>query len=92
MDDLPMVDVVEARALDGFKLWLKFSDGCESATDLSEFIASGGPMVEPLKDPLFFARVFVAGDVPTGSNGLDLDAINLYMDLDKAGALKRAAA
>ena len=90
--EFPMVDVVQVRALDGRKLWLRFSDGSEGVRDLSDLFAKGGAMIEPLKSPAFFARVFVESGVPTWPNGFDIDAINLYMQLRDAGALTRAAA
>jgi len=90
--DLPMVDVVRLRALDGHRLWLYFSDGSEGVRDLSDILAKGGPMVEPLMAPEYFARAFVEMGVPTWPNGFDLDPINLYMQLREAGALTRAAA
>ena len=49
-------------------------------------------MVRPLKDPAYFARVFVEMGAPTWPNGFDLDPINLYMELRDAGALTRVAA
>ena len=49
-------------------------------------------MVEPLKDPAFFARVFVEMGVPTWPNGFDMDAIKLHMDMAAAGELRRDAA
>jgi len=91
-NEIPMVDVLRLRALDGYHLWLRFTDGSEGVRDLSDLIASGGPMVEPLKDPNYFARVFVEMGAPTWPNGFDLDPINLYMQLRDSGALIRAAA
>lgn len=92
MTDYPMVDVLRVRALDGHRLWLRFTDGSEGIRDLAETIAGGGPMVEPLKAPDYFARVFVEMGAPTWPNGFDLDPINLYMELRKAGALSQVAA
>jgi hypothetical protein len=43
--------------------------------DLSDVIAQGGPMVVPLKDPTYLARVFVEMGVPTWPNGFGLDSI-----------------
>ena len=91
-DEFPMVDVLRLRALDGHKLWLRFSDGSEGVRDLSDVIAKGGEMVAPLKSPYYFARAFVEMGVPTWPNGFDLDPINLYMELRDAGALSRQAA
>ncbi len=86
-NEIPMVHVLRLRALDGCRLWLRFTDGSEGVRDLSDLIASGGPMVEPLQDPDYFARVFVEMGVPAWPNGFDLDPINLYMQLRDSGAL-----
>jgi hypothetical protein len=92
MTEFPMVDVLKLKALDGHKLWLRFSDGCEGVRDLSDIIAAGGPMVEPLKDQAYFSRVFVEMGAPTWPNSFDLDPIQLYMELRDAKALVPAAA
>src|SRR4030081_3019206 len=55
-NDWPMVDVLRVKALDGHRLWVRFSDGNEGVRDFSDIIATGGPMVEPLKAPAYFAR------------------------------------
>ena len=91
-NDFPMVDVIRLRPLEGYKLWLRFTDGSEGVRDLADLIAEGGPMVEPLKAPEFFRRVFVELGAPTWPNGFDLDPVNLYMQLRDAGALSRVAA
>jgi hypothetical protein len=90
--DYPMVDVVRLKPLDGRKLWLRFSDGCEGVRDLSDLISQGGPMVEPLEQPEYFNRVFIEMGAPTWPNGFDLDPIQLYMELRDAEALAHAAA
>ena len=91
-NDFPMVDVLRLRPLEGYRLWLRFTDGCEGVRDLSGVIAEGGPMVEPLRSHDYFKRVFVELGAPTWPNGFDLDPINLYMQLRGAGALSRSAA
>jgi hypothetical protein len=90
--EFPMVHVLAVKPVDGLKLWLRFDDGWEGVCDLSNFIACGGPMVEPLRDEGYFARVFIEMGAPTWPNGLDLDPINLYMEMKKAGRLRRVAA
>ena len=90
-NDFPLVNVLRLRPLDGYRLWVRFTDGSEGVRDLSEVIALGGPMVEPLKALDYFARVFVEMGAPTWPNGFDLDPINLYMELRDAGALSRSA-
>ena len=90
--EFPLVDVLRLRPLDGYRLWLHFTDGSEGVRDLSGVIAEGGVMVEPLKSKDYFDRVFVEMGAPTWPNGFDLDPINLYMELREAGALSSVAA
>jgi hypothetical protein len=46
-----MVDVLKLKPLGGSSLWVRFTDGFEGVSDLSEMVEGGGPMVEPLRDP-----------------------------------------
>lgn len=92
MNDFPMVDVLRLRPLEGYRLWLRFTDGSEGVRDLSALVGRGGPMLEPLKEPAYFARAFVEMGAPTWPNGFDLDPINLYMEMRKAGELTQVAA
>jgi hypothetical protein len=89
---IKLVKVVKLKPLDGFRLWVRFSDGSEGIRDYSDMIAEGGPMVEPLRDQLFFNKVFISFGVPSWPNGYDVDAINLHMELRDANALTYAAA
>jgi hypothetical protein len=91
-NEILMVDVLRVKALDGHRLWLRFTDGNEGVRDLSALLAKGGPMVEPLKDPAFFARVFVELGALTWPNGFDLDPIALHERMAAAGELTRVAA
>jgi hypothetical protein len=91
-NEFPVVEVLRLKALDGHRLWVRFSDGSEGVRDFSGIFAAGGPMVEPLKAPDYFARAFIEMGIPTWPNSFDLDPINLYMQLRDAGALKRVAA
>jgi hypothetical protein len=87
-----IVKVAEAEAVGGYRLRLVFSDGSAGEHDFTELIDEGGPMVEPLRDPVFFARVFVEMGVPTWPNGFNVDAINLHMNMAAAGELHKDAA
>ena len=91
-DEIPMVDVLRVKPLDGFRIWLRFSDGTEGVRDCANIIARAGQMIEPLKDPAYFMRVFVEMGAPTWPNGYDMDPIQLYMELRDANALARVAA
>jgi hypothetical protein len=82
------VEVTEVEALDDHRIRLKFSNGRAGIRDLTDVLAEGGEMVEPLRDAAVFKRVAVSwSGVPTWPNGFDLDAINPYMELERAGQL-----
>jgi hypothetical protein len=55
-------------------------------------VTAGGPMIEPLRDPAFFARVFIELGTLTWPNGFDLDSIALHDEMKKVGLLERSAA
>jgi hypothetical protein len=87
-----LVKVVEVEPLGGCRLRVAFSDGSVGEHDLADLVNDPGPMVEPLRDPALFARVFVEMGVLTWPNGFDMDAIKLHMDMAAAGELKHDAA
>jgi Protein of unknown function (DUF2442) len=91
-NDFPMIDVLRLRAIEGHRLWVRFTDGSEGVRDLATLVARGGPMLDPLKDPAYFARAFVEMGAPTWPNGFDIDPINLYMQMRDAGELTKVAA
>ncbi len=49
-------------------------------------------MVEPLRDPAMFSKVFLSFGAPTWPNGFDLDPINLHMEMRDGGLLRKIAA
>lgn len=76
---LVLVDVVEARAVGGHRLFLRFADGVAGEVDLDRLVRWEG-VFEPLRDPRRFARVRV--DVELGTvvwpGGADMDPDVLY--------------
>ena len=88
----PMIDVVSVKPMGGFALRVVFSDGSAGVHDFSPTTARDGEMVRPLKDPAFFARVFVELGALTWPNGFDLDPIALHDRMAAAGELGREAA
>lgn len=73
-----MVDVVQARHVRDYIVWLKFEDGSEGEVDLSADLH--GPVFEPLRDPEYFRRVVVSPDLGTilWPNGADFAPEFLY--------------
>jgi hypothetical protein len=87
-----MIDVVSVKPVGGYKLRVGFSDGSAGVHDFSATAARNGEMVQPLKDPVFFARVFVELGALTWPNGFDLDPIALHDRMAAAGELTPVAA
>jgi hypothetical protein len=87
-----MIDVVGVERLGGHRLEIEFSDGTAGTKDFSFLRERTGPMVEPLKDPAYFARVFIDDGALTWPNGYDWDPIALHDEMKEAGLLHRAAA
>jgi hypothetical protein len=87
-----MIDVVSVKPMGGFTLRVAFSDGSAGVHDFSPTTARDGEMVRPLKDPTFFARVFVELGALTWPNGFDLDPIALHDRMSAAGELGQEAA
>jgi hypothetical protein len=75
---IEIVKIVKVDKLGGFRLRLHFSNGAIGERDFSDIVGEGGPMVEPLRDPAFFARVFLEYGTLAWPNGFDLDSIALW--------------
>lgn len=87
-----MIKVVKIKCLGGFRLHATFSDGMAGEHDFSALVGEAGPMVEPLRDPVHFARVFLEDGAPTWPNGFDMDPRWLRREIEATGALSRDAA
>jgi hypothetical protein len=72
-------DIVAAKALGDYRLYLRFEDGVEGVLDLAPHICFHG-IFEPLADPSYFAQVRVDPELGTVAwpNGADLDPDVLY--------------
>jgi hypothetical protein len=85
---MAMVEVIGGRQLGGFKLELDFSDGSIGVQDFESILHRSGAMIEPLKDPTFFARAFIEDGALTWPNGYDWDPIALHDEMKAAGWLR----
>jgi hypothetical protein len=72
-------DVVAVRPLGGMRLRIRFEDGVEGEVDLAKRMKFPG-MLARLRDPDFFAKVFVHPEFGTVSwpGEIDLDTLVLY--------------
>jgi hypothetical protein len=87
-----MIKVAKIKPLGGHRVRATFSDGMAGEYDFSAIVAEGGPMVEPLRDPAYFARVVLEDGAPTWPNGFDAAPGWLRREIEATGGLARDAA
>jgi hypothetical protein len=87
-----MIKVAKIKYLGEHRLRASFSDGMAGEYDFSAVVAGSGPMVEPLRDPAFFGRVFLEDGAPTWPNGFDAAPGWLRREIEATGALARDVA
>ncbi len=87
-----MIDVLSLRVLGDFRLEIEFSDGTVGVKHFDFVQRKTGPMAEPLRDPAYFARVFLEDGALTWPNGYDWDPDTLHAEMKAAGLLRRVAA
>ena len=87
-----MIDVIGLERLGAYKHRLAFSDGSAGEHDFSHMVAESGPMLEPLRDPSYFARVFLECGDPTWPKGFDLAPEGLRREMAAADELSRSDA
>ena len=76
-----MIKIIEAHALDLYRLYVRFSDGAEGEVDLSALAGQG--VFAAWSDPLFFERVQInsSGRSLEWGDQIDLCADSLYLSL-----------
>ena len=86
-----MIKVVKIEQLGEYRLCFNFDDDSLGEYDFSALLSENGPMIEPLRDPAYFSRVFLEHGAPTWPNGFDVSPSWLHRELAVARALKRQA-
>jgi hypothetical protein len=86
-----MIEVTKLKCLGGHRLHATFSDGMSGEHDFSALVAKTGPMGEPLRDPAYFARVFLEEGAPTWPNGFDMCPDWLRQEIEATGGLAWSA-
>jgi hypothetical protein len=71
-------DILEARHVTGYKIWLRFRDGTQGEVDLERWLT--GPVFEPLKGLGFFRQFSVDPRICTlvWPNGADIAPETLH--------------
>jgi uncharacterized protein DUF2442 len=86
-----LIQVIGVKRLGEYRLEIEFSDGTVGTRDFAFMVVRSGPMLEPLRDPGYFARVFIEEGVLTWPNGYDYDSIALHDEMKGEGLLHRGA-
>ncbi len=87
-----MIKVIEIQRLGGHRLLVRFSDGTFGEHGFSRMAAEPGPLLEPLRDPDYFARAFLEFGALTWPNGFDIAPEWLRRTMAAGGELRRDAA
>ncbi len=61
--------VIEAKYIDGHKIWVKFNDGASGEIDLSSDLDEG--VFKPLKEKKYFMNFSLEGHTLSWKNGAD---------------------
>ena len=80
--------VTNIEPLGGFRLAVRFQDGATGEHDFTALVQRPGPMLDPLRDPTYFASVALDHGAPTWPNGYDMCPDWLRMTLEEAGELR----
>lgn len=87
-----LTKVTRLEKLGGFRLRVRFNDGSEGVHDFAAMVNEPGPLLEPLQEESYFARVFLEFGAPTWPNGFDMAPEWLRREMEAAGELSRVAA
>ena len=88
MTTLPRV--IRAEHLGGHRLRLTFSDRTVGSVDCRRWLR--GRVFEPLRNPAYFARVFVEGESVAWPNGADIAPEALYVVVKRLAQRRKASA
>ncbi len=87
-----LVKIKRLEKLGGFRLRVSFDDGSVGEHDFGSLTREPGPMLEPLREETYFARVFLEFSAPTWPNGFDIAPEWLRREMEQDGELSRQAA
>ncbi len=82
-----MKKIKKVEVLEGYKLWIKFSDGIEGIVDLSKFVGKG--IFKKWENKKFFKSVKINPQTGTLSWGNEIDICSdvLYAEILKVNPL-----
>lgn len=88
-----LIKIVKAEPhADRASVTVIFSDGSWGEYGMRYLFERGGSMIDPLRDPVFFERVFIEAGALAWPNGFDLAPEAIRRRLKEAGTLHAPAA
>ena len=72
MKKSPLRTIIKVQTTKNFHLICTFDNQVTKDYDMSFILAKDGPMIEPLKHPNYFMKVFLEMGTPTWPNGFDV--------------------
>jgi len=87
-----LTKVTGIERLGGFRLHIAFSDGSAGVHDFSSIVQEPGPLLVPLRDESYFARVFLEFGALTWPNGFDIAPEWLRRKMSAKNELQGSAA
>ena len=73
-----MTKLIEAKWLGERLIALRFSVGLGGTWDATTLLMRTGPLLDPLRDPVYFARFFIDAGALCWPNGLELSPDRLH--------------
>ena len=73
-----MIKILQIQALDDFQLQLEFSDGSGGLFDGQVLLKRTGPLLDALRDPVYFQRAFIDAGALCWPNGLELSPARVH--------------
>ena len=86
-----LTKLVSLERTGDYTLRLQFNDGSFGTHDFAMMVAEPGALLMPLRDPRYFARVFLEFGALTWPNGFDIAPEWLRREMVEAEELARAA-
>jgi hypothetical protein len=88
---MELIKAMSVAVEGGTRLRIGFTNGDAGVHDFAGMLAQDGPMIEPLKDPAMFERVFVQSGALCWPSGYDIDALALHASIKASGELAERA-
>ncbi|MFM1977312.1 MAG: hypothetical protein RL145_2158 [Pseudomonadota bacterium] len=82
-----LAKIIRAEPAGGHALAITFADGRHGIWQ-ADFTERNGPMIQPLRDASFFARVFIEDGALAWPNGWDASADYILEEMRQAGSLR----